>query len=77
MLKSNHVLNIWDKIVKEKRMRRLDLTVQQKCTIFLFLIAAIHIGGLIWIVIAEDLWVRIFSFTLLLVSILFIYHGVM
>lgn len=38
-----------------QKMRRLDLTVQQKCTIFLFMIAAIHIGGLIWIVISEDL----------------------
>jgi len=36
-------------------MRHIELSVQQKCTLFLFVIAAIHVGGLIWILVSEDL----------------------
>ena len=39
----------------EKTMRHIELSVQQKCTLFLFVIAAIHVGGLIWILVSEDL----------------------
>ena len=44
----------------EKTMRHIELSVQQKCTLFLFVIAAIHVGGLIWILVSEDLFDEIF-----------------
>ena len=36
-----------------RRLTNWELTVQQKCTLFLMGIVVLHVGGLIWIILAD------------------------
>ena len=37
-----------------RQIVKFELTLQEKCTLFIMAIVAVHVGGIIWILIADE-----------------------
>ena len=42
---------LWDCV---RQTLTFELTVQEKCTLFVFAIVAVHVGGIVWILITDE-----------------------